>query len=367
MKKVGLLTIHKAYNYGAVLQTYATMKTLNGLGFSAEIIDFTTSNNRNENKFLLFPNSIRNIKHNIRNIKNPIKFYKKTRRYESFFKNNYSTTVNKYSYANYKEIPNEDFDYIITGSDQTFALNLGGNSKEREVFFLPFETKSKKISYSSSMGEKTKALNDESKGFMKKSLLDYKNISVRERNSADFIESLIGERPKVTFDPTLAVAREEWDKIAKPVDIKGEYIFFYTVLSEPWVIDYVKAISQKYGLPIVALHSQNLFELGCNFIRKDDCGPGEFLTLLKNAEYVVTTSFHGTAFSMIYEKRFLSLVLGEGNRIKSLFEQFGSDENLVTEDDLQIKDFPVPDSEKITEFMNFVKETNESYLKSAIT
>ena len=323
MKKVGLLTIHSPYNYGAALQAYATQKSVCDIGAECKIIDFSTSDTIRGKKFLRFGFSGKVIKHNIRNILCASSFFERKKRFEQF-KNRYMRlTYRSYTKDNIGNVRGEKFDCIITGSDQTLNLNLGTHSIDREIFYLPF-INTKKISYAASMGEHIGDLTDVQQEFIKTALSEYSALSVREEVCADKIESLLGRRPEIIADPTLAIPREHWETVVAPVEeLPQKYILFYTVLSAPWTVEYVKMLSRETGLPVVAAHRQNSFETNSGFLRFDTCGPAEFLYLIKNAALVVTTSFHGTAFSTIFSRPFVSLILGEGNRISSLLTHTG--------------------------------------------
>ena len=368
MKKAGVLTIHRAQNYGAALQAFATNKILEDIGLDVKFIDYSVSFTIKDNKFVLAPVSASNIKHNIKSLSQPIKFFKKKKRYEEFLGKYFNMTEKTYSYKNYQDIANEDVDFLITGSDQTFALNLIGDPTEREVYFLPFKSTARKISYASSMGEKTQLLTEQQKDFMKTHLDDFDVLSVREGIAADITEGMIGKRPKKLFDPTLAISRDDWDCISKPCPVNGKYILFYSVLSDTWVVEYVKQVSKKTGLPVIALHNRNRFEANSGFHYMNECGPCEFITMIKNAEFVLTSSFHGTAFSIIYEKPFISFKLGEGNRIGDLLEAAGLEQcGFYIEQKREIRVPKAIDGIQTGQFLKTVREVNEGFLKRAIS
>ena len=363
MKKAGIITMHNCNNLGASLQAYATLKNFETLGVEGNLINYTPPCDKDKKAFLSPPTSISRIRHDLKNLIYPRSFIKRNRNFNKFTSEYLNVTQKEYSIKNYFEIQKENFDFFVTGSDQTFAMNLQGDPEFRKPFFLPFDVNGKKISYSSSMGEKIKDLSSENIAFIKENLSKYDALSVREDATADYIESLIEKRPVVTFDPTITLSKEEWEKIEKPVDIKEKYIFFYTVISVPWVIEYVKELSKKTGLKVVTPNPINPAELNTDFIRINTAGPSEFLFLLKNSEMVITSSFHGTIFSIIYEKPFASLITGEGNRINTLLkladmQEFGYRENQKNE----IEIF-TPDIDKVKALIEKAKKTNEDYLK----
>ena len=140
------------------------------------------------------------------------------------------------------------------------------------------------------------------------------------------------------------------------------------MVSAPWVVDYVKNLSQQTGLKVMALHPQNQFEIGCNFKRVCDGGPAEFINYIKNAEYVITASFHGTVFSIIYQKPFFSLVLGEGGRIKGLLNGAGLGHRIVTSENLQTQLlYENKDIIEAEKFLENAREININFLKSEIS
>ncbi len=366
MKKIGLLTIHAAYNYGAALQTYATQKTVCDAGAECTVIDFSTSGSLAGQKFLCLPLSKSAIKHDIRNIVKPRAFFRRKKGFEAFKKNRLKLTARSYTYKNFKDIEKEGFDLLITGSDQTLNLNLGGNAEERKCFYLP-NIAGKKITYSASMGEHIGRLTDEQLVFIGDALSRYDSISVREERCADLIEKLCGKHPLVLADPTLAVSREHWESISEDYEgLPEKYIFFYTVLSDAWVIDYVKKLSKKTGLPVVAAHPQNHFEIGADFIRADTASPEQFISIIKNAQFTVATSFHGTAFAINLNCPFVSIVLGEGNRISYLLEKTGLSERGFRSEPSEDTELYSVDFKKANEYLEKARKENLEFLKSAL-
>ncbi|MBR6694147.1 MAG: polysaccharide pyruvyl transferase family protein [Clostridia bacterium] len=366
MKKVGLLTIHAAYNYGAALQTYATQKTVCDAGAECTVIDFSTSGSLAGRKFFRLPLSMGAIKHDIRNILKPRAFFRRKKGFDAFRKSRMKLTSRSYTHKNFKDIEKENFDLLITGSDQTLNLNLGGEAEERKCFYLP-DIGGEKITYSASMGEHIDRLTDEQLAFIGDALSRYKSLSVREERCADLIEKLCGNRPAVLADPTLAVEREHWESISEDFEgLPEKYIFFYTVLSEAWVIDYVKSLSQKTGLPVVAAHPQNHFEVGAPFIRVDTASPEQFIRIMKKAQFTVATSFHGTAFAINLNCPFISIILGAGNRITPMLEKAGLSDRGFREtppDDIELYSV---DFKAANEYLEKARKENLEFLREAL-
>ena len=355
--------MHYNLNYGAVLQAYATYMKLKGFGFRACIINYISPVGKNELNFFSNGSAINNIR--------AVMFAKKRlmriSRFKEFMSNNYGLTEAIYDYRELNE-DMFDFDVYLTGSDQTFNLCLPGDIEMRKTYFLPWVTKAKKISYASSMGEMIRNLRQNDALWIKHALSSYSNLSVRENATADFIENMGIKRPKVVIDPTLLLSKEEWDNIALPSRYTNEeYILFYSVLSEPWVIKRVKQISKEMGIKVIAPHFQNRYEFCSGFVRAEECGPLEFVGLVKNAKFICTTSFHGTAFSILYNKPFVSFVLQEGNRISELLNMVGQEYRMVRENgDVDIKTFINTDFEIANRILASERARSTEILKDFI-
>lgn len=364
--KIGLLTIHHAYNYGAMLQAYATFKTLHNLGHDVEFIDYDNYTFAAERQVFLSNRSIGNILRNLRTILQLKSLKIKIEKFEDFYQ---KCRVGNTHYYNSEDWDTSEYDVVLTGSDQTFSLYLTNNPQEMKPFFLEHVKEVKKISYASSMGEKFFKLQPQDNAWLKERFEAFDFLAVREAKSADFIEKLVGKSPMVVLDPTLLLSREEWEKECVLSRYEAEeYIVFYTVLSEPWVIKYVENISAKTGLRVIAIHSRTRYELNAKFQYIEDAGPGEFLSIIKNAKYVITTSFHATSFSIIFQKQFVSLVIGEGNRLRSLLSSAGLTTQAIGENN----QYYVPLLEGTIDYSNVVKlmqkEKSDSldYLKEAL-
>ena len=133
--------------------------------------------------------------------------------------------------------------------------------------------------------------------------LDY--IGVREKSAKKTLEELGAQDVKLNVDPTLLVKEEVWHKLAKNIDKKIKYILVYTLEINDELIKIVKNVSEKKNLQVICLDLKNRY--GKRGMTRYTADPREFLGYVKNAEYVITNSFHGTVFSIIFEKRFLSI------------------------------------------------------------
>ena len=326
-KKIGIATIVSLNNYGAVLQSYALLKIINSLGYEAEIIDLREPNENDCNMFMK-AKSFKDILRNLRKLQCYSAYKNRMILFDNFVKNYISLSPNYYL-CNSLNI-DERYDVLCTGSDQTFNILLNAFKKE---YYLSFSNKLPKMSYASSFGENCNDFTEKQKKWIKENLLQYKYISIREKNGVELANSLTGRDDIIqTLDPTLLLSPKDWRKlINQSNNRRNGYILFYSVLSEPWVVKTVKDISRLTGMPVVAPHMQNQYEFGCYFKRVIECGPLEFLDLIAHADLVLTTSFHATVFSFQFERPFYSFLLKEGNRIGSFLDLVNLKNSSITE------------------------------------
>ena len=291
-QKTGILTFHRADNYGAVLQAYATIKILNTRGFDAEIIDYRFP--EMEKIYRLFKVSAHNtIIHNFKIILHD--FGRILRKYRFFmFRKNRLILSKKYTLQNIR-YSNNCYDVFVTGSDQVW--NDACSLKE-PVYCLTFvDNKKKKFSYAASYGRDK--ISESRKQYYQNVLEDFTAISVREATGVEITEELIGSIPYLIPDPTLMLDKDEWNKIAKIPRKKG-YILIYMLNARQDVLDFAVQLANKTGYEIINITDENRKTIDARYIH--NVGPEEFLGLINNAEYVITNSFHGLMFTIIYRK-----------------------------------------------------------------
>ena len=201
----------------------------------------------------------------------------------------------------------DQYRLVVCGSDQIWNVNAGDFS---EVYLLPFPNCVGKIAYGPSMNNGDFA-NIPELDYYRELLLNFDAISVREASGRDKLLSLLsGARDiRVVADPTLLLDREQYSRVCSPVCNARPYIFLYTVKNSDAVVEAALEVAGALRLPVVTLFTGNgtyrTLMKGRGAIRlAPSQGPGDFLGLMAGAEFVVTDSFHGTAFSLLYGKRF---------------------------------------------------------------
>lgn len=291
---LGIITFHRALNYGAVLQAYALQHFLTEIDIDSKIIDYRCE----EIEYFYKP-----IKANpIKNIKKFLKeccFYtcnkNKRKKFMNFLNKNLLLT---------KKIDTEEsllnlnalFDCFITGSDQVWNNRWTGLDG---AFFLNFAESKKKNSYAASFGFSSVPQECEKK--YREYLSDFNFLSVRELDGVGIVENLTGKSAVVSIDPTCLISREEWISVAK-LPKEKDYVLLYLLEQSSYLEGIAKELAARKGIKVITIAD--------GFKRKRDIkkygflGPDEFLGLFHNARYIVTNSFHGLMFSVIFRKEF---------------------------------------------------------------
>ncbi len=301
-KKIDIITFQCAYNYGAILQAFALQKKLKELSNDVKIINYR--NQFLEKGYRLISLNTKNVKTLIKSILSNIYFfksrYKKNKNFKKFINKNLNLTMEYNSEEELKKNPPEA-DIYVTGSDQVWNSQI--TKGLQDSYTLNFgEEDVKRISYAASIGN-SKIDSNEKKDYKDKiSKLDY--ISVREEEGKKILEEFIEKPIEVVLDPTLLLTKEDWDSKIKGMEKEKEkYILAYVVDPDEEYIKIVNYLSEKTGLKVIHFSKKN--KGIANILRNAYTdGPLSFLNLIKNAEYVVATSFHATIFSIIFNKKF---------------------------------------------------------------
>ena len=301
--RIGIMTFHASNNCGSMLQAYALQKTLLNLGYKNEIVDYSNKAQRHMYALFRFPTNYHDVLHDISAIILYSVFKKHNDSYIEFKKKNF--LLSSKSIKNHFELDKikDDYDIFIAGSDQVWNTNCPDAD---DAYYLNF-TENKKVAYAPSFGNTN--INCETKNpILYKTYLDsFTGISIREENGAKWIERLTGKKCPVLLDPSLLLDMNEYIKLAgKERVIKEKYIFYYAFSYSDEVNAYVEKISKQLQLPVYIIDAKNWLKRAWKYKIKlyKESGPCVFLNLLFNAELVLTTSFHGTAFSLIAEKKF---------------------------------------------------------------
>ena len=383
MSGVGIVThFYNSLNYGGNLQAYAlcvaiskyTTKSSKQICFDYIHNTFRFSNSqKNENTFFTV----------LKKMTGRVKAWVSEIIHERLIRELNKRKVCSFEAFNQKIIPHSDkiyisenisetlsqYDAFITGSDQVWNTNW-----YTPVFFLDFVPSDKiKISYAASISKDS--LTDKEKEVFKKSLADFKAVSVREEQAVDLVKDLSPVKPVVTLDPTLLLDESDWDKVCAPRVIQDDYIFCYFLGNNAKERKIAKRFAKENGLKLVSVPltgAKVYSDLKFGDVILPAASPEEFISLIKHASYVFTDSFHAVVFSQIYKRQYFvfnrDLIGSMNSRIINITNLFDTQDRFCSGKDretlkyvrsLKDIDFTRPNKkfEELKEFsINFLKE-----------
>lgn len=338
MKKIGIITLYNnSCNYGGLLQAFALVHKLQKLNYDSMQIAV------NYKEELLINLLINKLKfHGIaflleglgKKIKNLVSVsqlkendFVLTRKLCENFRENIPHT--SFIKENDLKKVNEEFDVFITGSDQVW------NPKWRKgAYYLQFATK-KKISYAASIARYD--FTNYEKKQMREDLCDFAWISVREKKALHFLKSELDIVADLVVDPTMLLSRKEWEQEEEKVDVVEKYIFCYFLKASREKRLFAQRLAKDKNMQLIypVFVGETIRYDNENEKMLYDIGPRQWLYLINHAECVLTDSFHGTVFSIIFNKQFYHLLRdkNKGNhnmnsRIHSLLQVFGLEKQI---------------------------------------
>lgn len=367
MKTVGIITFHSAHNYGAMLQVYALQQCISKYQFDVTVIDYRNDEIDKQYKLIKIDKS--NIKSKLKSIGSNLILYKKNKkRYDTFnkFMNENLKLSNTYNGIDMLKENSPRYDIYITGSDQVWNYNIVGELSD--AYTLNFGNESvKRISYAASIGDNNLVKKHKDDYRNKLQILDY--ISVRELDGKKALENVIDKSVEVVLDPTLLLDKKEWDsKLISNNGIGEKYILAYVVEHNEEYINIVNYLSKLTGYKVVYFEKRNkYYENPLKSAYTE--GPFEFVNLIKNATYVIATSFHATVFSILFNKKFFVVPhVKTGARVTNLLERLnieGRDVNSLEE--FKNKDYNEEiDYNEVEEILNQERDKSIKWLKEAI-
>lgn len=331
------ITCHDVYNHGSALQAYALMAHLKKMGHDVEIINYlppylrirthllsVSSNWIDKPWFLKLFYLLGKIPGRLLWPHTSCK-----KRFDLFNKRHLRVT--KRLYRSCKELRDHppEADLYITGSDQIW--NTAYNNGRDPAFYLDFgEESSVRISYAASFG-----LGDvlsEYEPFVRRKLAGLNDISVREKRGVEIIEKL-GFKARHVCDPVFLLDREDWDALSKNgIKPKEPYILIYDFEVKDEFRAFAMQLARKLKMPVYSINNYHR----CPYADLDfyKSGPEDFISLIKNAELLMSNSFHATAFSIIFGTKFYALPRltdKVNSRMESLLESCGLQDRFIPE------------------------------------
>ena len=321
--KVGILTFHRAYNYGAVLQCYALQETLRQMGHEARVIDYVQPSIEEVNdsfKLNSYTWATHLVKLQWSKAYRQLRFYRFRRR----IKRNFCTFREHYlkmtaPCSGQDDLP-QDFDIYVVGSDQLWSWELLKNQVD-QVFLgnFPRPANSRLVGYA--ISATPRSLEQLGHEGLKEVKERFDRLSMREDVAAKTIETIIGEQVPVCCDPTLLTDASFWEPITSNRYAQEDYVLLYRLRGDEQLLN---------------SKGQLLAErLGCRLVNMpNDARIEDFVSLFRHAKYVITTSFHGTAFSLIFGRPLYAVKLNDrwDARYENLLHILGADYLCVDKD-----------------------------------
>jgi hypothetical protein len=330
--KIGILTFHKAHNYGAVLQAYALKITLESLGHEVMFINHSGAADRMPAYRVFYYRRFFS--------KTPKLVFKKIITEVRLLKSRYRRKINfnsfiskEFNLDNNENISylNEKYDFIVIGSDQVWNTALTNGFDKYYWGALKIQnSRLKIISYAASMESSNLQQSEEIK--IRKYLKNFDALSVRENSLKILLGQYVNKEISVVLDPTLLLNVNEWDKLVQIPIIKKPYLLLYQVRNSEENVEISKRIARKLNLDIVYLSAK------VEEVNSEQCisaSPYEFLGWLKCADFVVCSSFHGVVFSILFRRQFYSIRMNDGrdSRVLSLLKSLNLEDRSISNND----------------------------------
>jgi hypothetical protein len=338
MSKISIITLQNVRNYGSVLQALATQKVFEDLGWEVDFFNYYKPSTATVSlRLKRWTKGFNPIKKAIYYAILLPSFMVEERVFPRFLKKYLHVQKQRVSsHGDFAKLP-LDSDVYCTGSDQTW--NSTWNDGVLPELFLDFvPTGKKKIAYAASFGKKQ--LDGKEIAVTRRLIAPYAAISVRESSAVDIVKGL-GKEATLVLDPTLQVSRDFWlEKFNIEVDKeKSPYVLIYQLNSNQQFDDFAQAFAKRRGLRLVRFcirHYQALRPGKAAIIPEVE----DFVRLIANASYVITDSFHATAFSINLNTEMICIYPHEfGGRIESILNLMGlQDRHLSSYDDFAIGD-----------------------------
>lgn len=368
--KIGIITWFQGDNYGTNLQAIALQRYLREQGYDVELLNFVVAVNDGKKRKQSFIKRILKQPENYawryfgRKYKNQIDekialIYATVAKYCCF-------TKKIEDESSYIQVCNS-FDLLICGSDQIWNPNW-----YHRFFYADYpEIKTRKISYAPSLG--VNSIQNEKQSLIKRSLSTFESVSVREENGAELLKDLSPVEPIVVLDPTFLLDKSEWNLIAsKKRILEGPYVLSMFLTDNLMHWHAAKEFSRRKNMKHVVIPY-----CGLSYAQGDvlcaNAGIEDLLALIRDAEYVLTDSFHITVFSLIFNRQFFVFrrflddnFTSQNARVENLLKNLGLSKRLLPFKAFHITEFDSIDYAKVQKVLSTEICQSKIYLQNAI-
>ncbi len=357
MKRALILTFFDEINYGAVLQSYAMRTKLKEYYREVNIINYQPDVMKAKRKLLNFVS----LKAFILSI---ILFPQNVKRQKVFS----SFITKNLSVKDLSNLQNDDTRYendVYLGSDQIWNPRITGGADPIFFGIIPTLARRKTIAYAPSFGVSNLTENELKEISLFLPHVDY--LSVRELEAKDLISSISAKEIHVVCDPTLLLKANEWEAFVRKPIVKNDYVFIYSLSQDTEVLNVATKLAQSLHIPVIEGYlGRKPKKNSSNHRVMFALSPEEFLGYIYNSRFVVTDSFHGTVFSIIFHKAFYSVPFkGKEGRVKDLLSRCGLSNRIVSSSDsLNIEE--LIDYNHVDKALSLFREQSIKYIEECI-
>jgi hypothetical protein len=359
--RIGVLTYHRSYSYGACLQAYATVAFLNEKGYTAELIDYTNAYEQRFRKLFFTENG--KLSGYVSSIIKDVLLRKRHYSKLAFDRPNNDYPISSTKYKSHEDLKKVNYDVLIVGSDQMWNRNISNGLDE--AYLLRYGKAKRRISVATSMG--SVKLTEEEKMKFKIAFENFTAISTREDYAKEQLQPLTEKPIKVLMDPTFLFSGADWvQRLAlksKTYAVKNDkYILTFFLAADNSYKEKVAGYAKLFGLPVWSIQSTRVKRVDSDRVILG-ATIEDFVALLMNAELVITDSFHGVALSINLKKNFISIRnAGNPKRVISLLASLRISERL----DMKPEDYKPVDYEILDRILEPLRKDSQDWIIDAV-
>lgn len=356
--KVGIVTQPLYANYGGILQNYALQQVLIKMGHEPITLDYMPS--LSFGRYILYAG--KNLLYSlIPSKRHPLKpyhhFLQRPKGFELFV-DKYIAHTSKIASYSARQLLKNRIEALVVGSDQVWRYQY--NTEIIEDMYLAFAkgVKCRKVAYAASFGVEKWDYPEEITSIVKDFIRDFDAISVRESSAVTLCKDILEVEAKVVLDPTLLLSAEDYAPICQIIRKNEEPYLAAYVLDEDELKHYViDSLAKEKGLAVKRMTVSN-----------NGCSVEEWLSTIRNAEYVITDSFHGSVFSIIFRKQFYTFInKGRGSdRFYTLFGDLGLMDRLLEDSTVKLRCNEIIDYKLVYERLSLLRDRSTAFLKEAL-
>lgn len=356
--KIGILTYHRSHNYGALLQAIALRKVLSDMGHVVTFIDYWPAYHKHMYALFSFPWMMSRKGFNGK--KGYLTFCIKNYAYRKNRKENFDKFIED-NIVPYLSSMDETYDVIVHGSDQIWRKQSEIHTYNPVYFGRNHIPTHKSISYAASMGILPQ--NEKDKDLLKEYLSSLDCISVREKSLLDLVHSLGSKDACLDLDPTLLLASSFWEDTFH-LSRKNERYALYYCLKDSFDVNELRRYTHSKGMKLKIIYSKAICKNTED--KYTTSGPEDFLNLVYGADFVFTTSFHGLAFALIFQKPFYASYRKNSDRAATLLELLGLSNRMLPIRSAIPEDNSPIDYEKVNRILSEMRDKSLSHLTKMI-